>query len=142
MSVIAFAVTGTVPVPQGSKRIGRHGTRPVILDDNDKTLRLWRARVAAEFTHAAGDNWSPLDEPVSVRAQFYFPRPKSNRYGTWKATAPDVDKLCRAVLDGLADADAYVNDSRVVELIAHKMYVTDGQDPGAAVMVGPLAGTA
>lgn len=140
MSTVAFAVEGAVPVPQGSKRIGRHGSKPVILDTNDKVLRPWRARIAAEFVNVVGEDFTPFDEPVSVRAQFYFPRPKSNRYGTWKATAPDLDKLCRALLDGLADAGAYVNDSRVVELIAHKKFVAPNQEPGVTVLVGALAG--
>lgn len=124
MTSIGFAVEG-VPVPQGSKRIGRHGGRPVILDDNDVELRAWRRSVASAFRIAAGDEWAMLDCPVAVAVTFYFDRPKARKTEIAKATAPDIDKLARAVLDALADGDAYVNDGRVVALAATKQYVTD-----------------
>ncbi|GAW57633.1 hypothetical protein, partial [Nocardioides sp. PD653] len=48
---IAIRVHGT-PIPQGSKRIGRHGKRAVILDNNDDVLDPWRKHVKAQAADA------------------------------------------------------------------------------------------
>ena len=64
---------------------------------------------------------------------FHFPRPQAHyrtgkragelREGvpTWRPVAPDVDKLVRALLDGMAGT-VFRNDSQVVELFARKQY--------------------
>jgi len=49
---VTFTVYGT-PIAQGSKRIGRHGPHPVILDSNDKVLRPWRDGPWAQANIAA-----------------------------------------------------------------------------------------
>jgi Holliday junction resolvase RusA-like endonuclease len=123
---VRFTVIGT-PAPQGSKT--RWGT-----EDNPNT-RPWRAAVAASAHEAArnGTALKLLPGPLTVRARFYFPRPKSHyrtgRFaGTLKdsaplycATTPDLDKLQRAIGDALKGVLLH-DDSQIVQWHAAKFY--------------------
>ena len=76
----------------------------------------------------------PIDVGVFVQMEFYFPRPKSVTREQ-KLTAPDTDKLARAVHDALTNADLYVDDSRVVGFMARKYYSDDEHPPGVRIRV-------
>ena len=130
--VVEFWVPGT-PIPQGSKRIGRHGKYPVILDDNDKVLRPWRKTVAAAATFAMQGR-EPLDCAVCMSLNFVMPRPKSTpKRRTPKAIRkPDLDKLERSVLDAVTGI-CVSDDSRVVSLIASKRLAEIGEMPGVHI---------
>ena len=81
------------------------------IDDNQKKLKPWRARiaVAAEKAYLG----TPYPGPVGVKVVFRFRRPKchyrSGKYShllrddapTRHAKKPDADKLLRAILDGI-----------------------------------------
>jgi Holliday junction resolvase RusA-like endonuclease len=82
---------------------------------------------------------------VAVRLRFWLTRPASH-YGTGRNKAvvkpsaprrpagrPDVDKLARAVLDGLTMGGAFTDDSQVVELQASKWYVDSGDAAGCVI---------
>lgn len=136
-----------VPVPQGSKVANRHGGG--VRDSNAKKLKPWRADVAGTAQEvAAHEGWARLDEPAQVDITFYMPRLKGH-YGTGrndgvlKPTAPkyvqakpDIDKLARAILDALTDADILRDDSRVARLVVEKRYA-DGPT-GARITITPL----
>lgn len=138
-----------VPVPQGSKVANRHGGG--VRDSNAKKLKPWRADVAGIAQEvAAHEGWTRLDAPALVRITFYMPRLKGH-YGTGrndgvlKPTAPkyvqakpDIDKLARAILDALTDADILRDDSRVARLVVEKRYA-DGPT-GARITITPLLG--
>lgn len=122
--LLAVVVPGT-PQSQGSKRVVSSGGRYRAIESN-KRLRPWRAEALAAIRDALPEGWLPLDGPVSVSAEFVFARPSSH-YGTgrnigklrpsapaWKASAPDVDKLARALFDALTDAGVVRDDSRIV----------------------------
>jgi Holliday junction resolvase RusA-like endonuclease len=80
------------------------------------------------------------DAPVLVSLVFTFTRPKYhfNKHGIrpgaplFKQTKPDLDKLCRAVLDALTESGVLRDDCLVVSLIASKLY---GENPGVLVRV-------
>lgn len=129
---IEFWVPGT-PIPQGSKRIGRHGKFPVILDDNDKVLRPWRKTVATAATFAMQGR-EPLDCAVCMSLNFVMPRPKSTpKRRTPKAIRkPDLDKLERAVLDALTGV-CFSDDSHVVSLIGSKRIAEIGETAGVHI---------
>jgi crossover junction endodeoxyribonuclease RusA len=128
--------------PQGSKTRTRHGMR-----ESSKAVGPWREAVRAEtqlaITHAVPDDrgWAadpPLAGPLAVSVTFYFGRPQ-NHYGTGKNAgvlkpgAPafpaskrnDVDKLSRAVLDGITQGGAIADDGLVTDLTAVKRYADD-----------------
>ncbi len=62
-----------------------------------------------------------LDMPLSVRMNFYLPRPKRAKFAR-PATKPDLDNLSKSVLDALEKANIIKNDSRVVELHVSSWY--------------------
>ncbi len=113
-AVIPIVVYG-IPAPQGSKA-------PYGGESNPRT-KPWRAAVTAEAA-AEMEGRAPLDGPVKVRAEFYFPRPKSH-YGTGKnavhvkdaapdfhSVKPDGDKLARAIGDALTGI-VFRDDSQI-----------------------------
>jgi crossover junction endodeoxyribonuclease RusA len=133
--VITIEVRG-LPAPQGSKRHVGHG----ILVESSKAVGPWREAVRAETQRVLNGTHSRwLDGgPVNVEITFGLPRPKGH-YGTGRNAGkvrdsapwyphgrPDLDKLTRAVLDGLTAGGAWVDDAQVVCLTARKVYGSPG----------------
>jgi crossover junction endodeoxyribonuclease RusA len=137
--------------PQGSKTRTRYGMR-----ESSKAVGPWREAIRAEtqvaITHAVpgGLGWAadpPLTGPLAVTVTFYFSRPQGH-YGTGrnadvlKPAAPaypaskrnDVDKLSRAVLDGITQGGAIADDGLVTDLTAVKRYA-DEVPPGAVITI-------
>jgi len=124
--VIKITVDG-LPAPQGSKVRNRAGA----IYESNKAVGPWREAVRAE-TQRAVDR--PLTGAVMAQIWFRLARPRGH-YGTGRnagavrASAPDfphgkpdVDKLARAVLDGLTAGGAWTDDAQVVTLEVHKVY--------------------
>lgn len=126
---VVFAVYGT-PAPQGSKRAFVVGNRARIVEDSKKSAP-WRDSVAAAGIEAMASAL-PLAGPVEVLVKFLMPRPRTVKREL-PSVAPDVDKLARAVLDGLTAGGVIVDDSRVVDLHAVKRYTDTA--PGAEITV-------
>ena len=131
MTGYVIEVRGT-PAPQGSKRHIGNGR----MIEMSKAVGPRREAVRAETMKAVS---LPLDGPVKVRLRFSFTRPASH-YGTGRnaaqvkpsaplfpAARPDLDKLVRAVLDGLTMGGAWRDDGQVAYLSAGKFY---GEAPG------------
>lgn len=78
---------------------------------------------------------------------FFLPRPATVKLSkrALPIVPPDVDKLARALLDGLGqglngkvgDGVIYGDDSQVVELLARKFYADD-RAPGADIRISAL----
>ena len=135
MSAVTFFVDGK-PEPQGSKTGYVVKGRAVIADKNPKALKPWRRAIADAATVAqieAGDT-DPLVGPVQVALVFVLERPKTVKR-EHPTVRPDLDKLSRAVLDGLTTAGVYGDDSQVVGLVASKEY---GARAGVRVSVAML----
>lgn len=82
-------------------------------------VKDWQHQVAAI---AAQRGVQPFLGPVSIAVTFYLPRPKSLPKKVAAHTKkPDLDKLLRALNDGLTGI-AYVDDSQVVQITAAKHY--------------------
>jgi crossover junction endodeoxyribonuclease RusA len=146
MVMITLRVYGT-PASQGSKRAFVQGGRAVMLND-DKKLRPWRNSII-EAARAARVTGERLPGPLAMEARFVFNRPRSH-YRTGKNAhllrddapifvnqTPDIDKILRSTLDGLTEAAVWVDDSRVVSLIATKRYANEGEAPGAYIRIWP-----
>lgn len=126
--VVTFAVEG-VPIPQGSKKGYVRGRRAVLVDDNAPKLKPWRQSIAA-----ASDVGVTFDVPVFVAAVFYMPRPKRPKF--WlPGVVPDLDKLMRALGDGMKDGGLLSDDSRIVSQFIHKRYASDRNPVGVRVLV-------
>lgn len=116
-----FFVEGT-PTPQGSMSVfnGR------IVHQKPKELTAWRNAIG----NACRGIMEPLSGPVEVDITFMLSKPRTV---TRKQphVRPDVDKLARAVLDGLTGT-AFHDDAQVVRLTARKIY---GGIPGAMIVI-------
>jgi crossover junction endodeoxyribonuclease RusA len=112
-----FAVFG-VPAPQGSKRHVGNGR----MIEASKFLPAWRKAIETECQSLFEE---PIDGALEVELWFYLPRPSSvsREYPT---VMPDLDKLVRAVGDGLTQGGAIADDARIVDLHAYKRYSVDG----------------
>lgn len=131
---VTFFVSG-VPVPQGSKTAFVVGKRAIVTDANKDKLKPWRA----EVTRVAADAWGgreSLAGAVSVDVRFVTVKPKSVKRET-PHVKPDIDKLLRALFDGLTDAKVWLDDAQVVRLTASKVY---GADPGVDVSISRFFG--
>lgn len=127
MSVV-ITVLG-VPVPQGSKSVGIRGGRAVMWDDN-RALAGWRDTVAAA---CRAQKRITRSGPHVMRATFTMPRPLSHHRADkartlredapdWHAVRPDLDKLLRAVCDGLTAGGIWCDDAMLAEVTGRKVY--------------------
>jgi Holliday junction resolvase RusA-like endonuclease len=135
--MIRFTVAGH-PIPQGSARAFRQGQRCVVTSDNPK-LKNWRGAVAEAALAAVPLGFEPIDGPVEVVIHARMPRQKTVKrdYPTG-AKEGDVDKIARAVLDGMT-AIIYTDDSRVVRLTIAQDYPEEsGEQEGVTVQVLPI----
>lgn len=88
--------------------------RAVMFEAN-KNHKTYRAGLEKWF----GDN-KPTLNPVRVELVFYFTKPKSVKRD-YPSVKPDIDKLCRTVLDA-ATGRLFKDDSQVIVLNARKEY--------------------
>lgn len=136
MTPVTFEVLG-LPSPQGSKRHIGNG----IMVESSKTLPAWRDSLATAARNIAADV-GMLDGPLRVTVEFRHPMPKSRpakvrRHGcNPKTTAPDLDKLCRAVGDGLEAGGLIRTDAAIFEWRATKWEVVGWT--GAVITITPL----
>ena len=121
--MINFFVDG-LPVPQGSMKVinGR------VIHNKGSELAAWRSAIALTARQKGA---RPLTDPMYIHIKFYLPKPRTVKR-LHPSVAPDLDKLIRAVLDGLT-AIAYIDDGQVVSIVAEKAY---GERIGADISVG------
>lgn len=106
-------IAGT-PIPQGSKTARVINGRAIMFEANKKH-KSWRETLTHAMRGAA-----PTDQPVRVELTFIFERPKTVKR-EYPSVKPDIDKLCRSVLDA-ATGYLFKDDSQVVVLNARKDY--------------------
>lgn len=118
------------PRPQGSHRIvvGPNG-RARVIDSAGRALADWRETVALAVRAKAR---SRFIGPVHVAAIFYLPKPKRSA-PPFPATRPDLDKLTRALLDGLTASGAVADDGQVVDIAVSKRWAE--REPGCYLRI-------
>ena len=120
--MISFRVDGK-PIQQGSMKV-MHGN---IIHSQGSALAAWRSSVGLGAKLACA---KPHGDPVEISLIFIVARPRTvTRLAP--SVPPDLDKLVRAVLDGLT-AIAYRDDAQVCTLTATKEY---GDRPGVQVYI-------
>lgn len=124
-------VVGVEPAPQGSKRHVGNGR----LIEASKKVAPFREAVgrAVEELYAETDD-AKFTEPVVVTATFILPKPKTVKR-LWPSKAPDLDKLCRSLNDGLSlekYGQLIEDDGLIVQMHAEKQYGTE-QEMGVIV---------
>ena len=123
MSFKRFVTPGK-PMPQGSLRAFKTKSGAVVTPQKNSVLS-YRGDIQNHY----GDP-DPIGGRVVVVCEFRFKRPKSHFTGKGvlkqgapeeMMQAPDIDKLCRSVLDALT-AYAYHDDKQVTTLNATKVW--------------------
>lgn len=122
------------PTPQGSKRVfnGR------VVEAAGQRLKVWRKAIAEAC--AAARLETIIEGPVRLEVEFYLRRPKSVtiKKRALPIVPPDLDKLIRAVGDGIGQSEAiWKDDSQIVEMYGTKTYA-DHRDPGATIRIFQL----
>lgn len=130
---LALRVNG-IPAPQGSKRHVGKGR----MVEMSRAVGPWREAVRAETQRATG--YRPgrfaAGVPVAVGLTFYLRRPLSTpKRVKYPAKRPDLDKLTRAVLDGLVSGGAIADDSQVITLTVSKFFATDDAPGGCLITI-------
>ena len=132
--LLACTIPGT-PQQQGSKTRTPQG----FSREANRNLVPWRADAIANLQWTARLQWghaaeTPITDAVTVAATFIYARPKSHyRTGrnahllrddapAYKASAPDLDKLQRALGDALTQAGILRDDALIAQWMASKVY--------------------
>lgn len=116
------------PAPQGSKRVfnGR------VVEASGEKLKLWRKQIAE-----ACEQYKEMNiilGPVALEVDFFLPRPKTVKRSA-PIVPPDLDKLVRAVGDGIGQSGLiWGDDSQITAIQASKSYA-DNRPPGAIIFV-------
>lgn len=128
--VLAFTVLGTAR-PQGSTRTrtfrdAQGNVKTVITHSNRESLMQWRQDIrSAVQLHAPELRNTLVSGPVACVAVFHRHRPPSvSKKKAFPTTAPDLDKLLRAVGDAL-ETTVVINDAQIKGWIAWELF-TDG----------------
>jgi Holliday junction resolvase RusA-like endonuclease len=140
--VASFWVPGEpVPQPRPKARAMKMGSKWTAQVYNPKSADGWKQLVSC---YGAGRIAHPLDEPCRVEVAFYCPRIKGLMRKrdpdgpVPNMTRPDVDNYAKAVIDAMQDSGWFVDDSRIVELVATKLYHAKGGKPGAMIEVSVI----
>lgn len=117
------------PTAQGSKKAFVINGKAVLVESaaGNKT---WRKTVTQAIK--ANRSYRQFEGAVNMSLVFYMPKAASNK--TQQMTQkPDIDKLCRSVLDAASDSQLIQDDSRIVHLTATKKWAEDGR-PGVMIL--------
>lgn len=122
-----------VPEPKGSHQAFVVNGKAIVTETS-RGARAWQL-VVAQVLNAS---WRrpPLRGPVQVKLLFHRIKPKSTpKKKRFPTTRPDVDKLARAVLDGMTGI-VFADDAQVVDLQVGKLF---SERSGVAIGVWDLA---
>ena len=141
----AFRIYG-IPAPQGSKKAFVANGQARLKESGGDAFARWRNQIAEVAYLEAYKLGHAYNEPVSLHVEFRFPMPKARGAKARalriinKTTAPDVDKLVRALGDGLQAGGLLSDDALIVSLVASKVEVHDDWT-GADVWIKPIGET-
>lgn len=139
-TLVIFDLWGTTPAPQGSKNPWG--------GEANKNTKPWREAVASEAARVmVKRGYDVIDGPVHVSGLLVFPRPSSHfrangelspKAPTYKQSAPDLDKLQRALGDALTGV-VLRDDARIVWWNIRKLYTnSDYKQPGILLSIQRL----
>jgi Holliday junction resolvase RusA-like endonuclease len=122
----SFRVPGH-PAPKGSRTFAKGRNF-----EASKRSKPWVETVALIARGHRPPGGKPLEPPYAVELAFVMPRPKRPKYD-WP-TVGDVDKLDRAVLDGLVRGGLLLDDRHVINLCSSKRF-GDPSTIGVAITI-------
>lgn len=131
MPVLRIRAEGR-PAPKGSRIQGRDSKGRAFTRPASKYEKPWTDAVKAATQLQARHLTVPA--PYVVDVQIYVARVKKKPAHWWPSSS-DVDKLARAIVDGLVQGGAIDDDRNVVELHATKRFCEPGEPPGCLAYV-------
>ena len=134
--------------PKAQPRVKAYsrGGKAGVYTPESKALREWKHAVEEVMARHMDKK---LDGAISVRLEFYMPRPKSHfRTGKFShilkddapidhLSKPDLDNMIKLVLDVMTKSGYWKDDSQVIELSASKNY-NDVMDAGCRILTEVL----
>lgn len=137
--MISFTAYG-VPKGQPRARATIRGKHAGVYDPG--TADGWKAIVvAAGRTHRPD---APLDGPIFVSINLFFPRPKrlmrkcDPDEAIWMTSKPDRDNCDKAILDALTQDGWWHDDAQVCDGFVRKFYVPKNGRPCAVICIYQL----
>ena len=128
--------------PAGSPKVIMIGGRPAVRWQKG---HKWTAAIRRELLEQLGSD-NPIKGPVRGWIDFVMPKPKKPKFLV-PATPPDIDKLLRAVLDGMVWKDKQgdgkwhgiliEDDARFISVGASERFVNGTEPTGVDIWVWP-----
>lgn len=123
------------PAPKGSRNVGRTKTGKTYTYPGSRYEAPWTDAVK-KATQTVMRHHDQPDPPYEIRLEFRLEHPTKNRREMpWWSTKHDLDKLARAVIDGLVKGGAMSDDRHVIALTATKRYVQAGEAEGVNAQI-------
>lgn len=129
MNRAQFVVKGH-PAPKGS-RVFLGGSASKESSDGCKP---WVEAIAMSCLGQRPKGAGLLEPPYKIGLRFVMPRPKGPKYD-WPSADGDLDKLARAVLDGLTQGGLILDDRHVVQLDCSKEFAAAGKSTGVSIVI-------
>lgn len=130
------------PTPQGSK-VSFYSPKSgsIVTKEDSDYLDAWRGDIRRDALRRWGRT-PPLDGPLLLVLEFVRKRPASapKRKPVYADTAPDLDKLTRAVGDALESAGVVKNDARFVTEVTHKRVAEIDEATGVYIRIARWTG--
>lgn len=128
------------PIGKGRPRAAKMGSH----------VRLYTPKRTADWERSSAlimkNEWraAPCDKVCRVEIVAVFPRPKrllrkkDPHHRLWHSSKPDIDNVCKSVLDSMVMAGVIRDDTQVVELLAKSVYASKDEGPCVEVMMSSI----
>lgn len=113
-------------------------------------VRLYTPKRTADWERSSAfimkNEWrsAPLDQVCQVSIVAVFPRPKrllrkkDPSHRLWHSSKPDIDNVCKSVLDSLVMGGVIRDDTQVVDLNAMSVYASKTEGPCVEVRLSSI----
>ena len=130
------------PIGKGRPRAAKMGSH----------IRLYTPKKTADWERSAAllarNAWSrpPSDDLCKAEIVAVFPRPKrllrkkDPVHRLWHGSKPDIDNICKSVLDSLVMGGIIRDDTQVVLLMASTVYASKLEGPCVEVRLSSIDG--
>ena len=131
MSSVSITVPGT-PIARPRQRVGVRNGHAMTYTDGKHPVHAYKAAIRLAWAEAC--DYGPTTEPVTMRIEAVFPRPKGKVWKTKRMASypqcskPDLDNIGKAVMDAL-NGIAYRDDAQVWLLTVTKRVAAGDEQP-------------
>lgn len=93
--------------------------------------KAWKNRIIQAIKGTMSYD-GPWKGPICITLLFFIRRPKSSTRKL-PTVKPDLDNLCKGVIDALKNDLLFHDDSQIIEINSGKYYCKTGEEPGVAI---------